>query len=563
VNYRPQGVAVILLAMAAGSAAAGDSSGTIVGWVEDHRGEPLAGAMISLMGKGLALVTFSDSQGHYSLPSLPAGSYTVRALRAGHRPTSARKVTVLPNQEAVLSLSLAPRDEPSVGTMVSESSDSSDRELRWLLRHKRRSILETDGPGPSGDTEEAVFSGSTDKAASNPDLAGAVEVVTNPGVLGALAGIDTVPARFSVVRLRGRLAEYGRWNFGGLVTESQATTWRMAADLVSEPVGGHEIQVGSAYGRLLRPALPTDDTQRLEGQSVGSVFARDQWSAAERLTASLAARYSYIGFLEHRNRLDPEASVTFQTSPRTQLSGIVSARTLCPGGDLLTLSTLTSAPTIAYAVIDRRLQAERILRYELAFNQEAGPVAIGVRAFQEGVHDPLVNSFEGAGPSRTLRISNGSGLGARGAGFSVTRRVGRSMGSVSYTYGHSWGEPSVRPAVGPDGALLVHYSTSFHDVVARAETVIDWTDTRVSVYYRINAQSPDQERVKGQSVANSRFDIQLRQALPLIGSLTKADWEILVAFRNLFYEASEGGVLDEMAVQNPPKRLLGGISVRF
>ena len=46
-----------------------------------------------------------------------------------------------------------------------------------------------------------------------------------------------------------------------------------------------------------------------------------------------------------------------------------------------------------------------------------------------------------------------------------------------------------------------------------------------------------------------------------LGAITRADWDVLVAVRNLFYEASEGGVLDEMAVAHPPKRVLGGISV--
>ena len=37
----------------------------------------------------------------------------------------------------------------------------------------------------------------------------------------------------------------------------------------------------------------------------------------------------------------------------------------------------------------------------------------------------------------------------------------------------------------------------------------------------------------------------------------------MLAFRNMFYEASEAALLDEIAVVNPPKRVLGGISVRF
>ena len=57
--------------------------------------------------------------------------------------------------------------------------------------------------------------------------------------------------------------------------------------------------------------------------------------------------------------------------------------------------------------------------------------------------------------------------------------------------------------------------------------------------------------------------MQLSQGLPFLGALTRADWNFLLAVRNLFYETSEGALIDELAVTNPPKRVLGGISVRF
>jgi hypothetical protein len=61
----------------------------------------------------------------------------------------------------------------------------------------------------------------------------------------------------------------------------------------------------------------------------------------------------------------------------------------------------------------------------------------------------------------------------------------------------------------------------------------------------------------------TRFDVQLTQGLPFLAPLTRADWELLVAVRNMFYEASQVGFLDELAVQDPPTRVVGGIAVRF
>jgi hypothetical protein len=103
--------------------------------------------------------------------------------------------------------------------------------------------------------------------------------------------------------------------------------------------------------------------------------------------------------------------------------------------------------------------------------------------------------------------------------------------------------------------------------VARLETVIDWSDTRVAAFYRLNTLVDDRGTVVAVGPARTstaaRFDLQLTQGLPFLQPLTRADWELLVAVRNMFYEASQGGFLDELAVQDPPTRVVGGISVRF
>jgi hypothetical protein len=44
----------------------------------------------------------------------------------------------------------------------------------------------------------------------------------------------------------------------------------------------------------------------------------------------------------------------------------------------------------------------------------------------------------------------------------------------------------------------------------------------------------------------------------------RSQWEMLVAVRNLFYETAPGAsVFDEILVVRPPKRLVGGLTVRF
>jgi len=102
--------------------------------------------------------------------------------------------------------------------------------------------------------------------------------------------------------------------------------------------------------------------------------------------------------------------------------------------------------------------------------------------------------------------------------------------------------------------------------VARLETVIDRSDTRLAALCRLSALADDRVQAAhaaARTTNAARFDLQLTQGLPFLQPLTRADWEILLAVRNMFYEASQSGFLDELAVQDPPTRVVGGISVRF
>jgi hypothetical protein len=133
-------------------------------------------------------------------------------------------------------------------------------------------------------------------------------------------------------------------------------------------------------------------------------------------------------------------------------------------------------------------------------------------------------------------------------------------GSVTYSFGRT-------RRVGPfleETPATAFESAAFHDVVARVETVIDWTDTRLAACYRFNTTADEGwGSSDSPKVTASRFDVQLTQGLPFLQPLTRADWELLVAVRNMFYEASQAAFLDELAVQEPPTRVVGGISVRF
>jgi hypothetical protein len=61
---------------------------------------------------------------------------------------------------------------------------------------------------------------------------------------------------------------------------------------------------------------------------------------------------------------------------------------------------------------------------------------------------------------------------------------------------------------------------------------------------------------------DGRFDMQLQQGLPFIGG--GGDWELLIGVRSLFRQSLEGrSVYDELLVVRPPKRVIGGLQIRF
>jgi hypothetical protein len=551
------------------------AEGGLVGFVQDPSGAPVAGAVISLFGRGLGsrgVVTQSDSAGRYVVKSLPAGSYTLRALRAGHQPARARRVTVVPDRDAVLMTTLTPLADAAAaavraaGAALDENAPAN-RELVWLLRHKTRSVLESQDAGAAAGASLASLSAPTPHGL--PSLDGTVELLTTPSAIGldtSRLGLEPHAGSFSLVRLNGRLGS-GRWSLGGLVAESEGTTWRMVADFMLEPVDGHELEIGTGYGtHLFRSAVPLDEEGRIGTKAVGAVSIRDRWQATERLAATFGGRFSYLGFLRDSNPVDPSVQIEFMPDQDSRLLLAVSSSTVVPGGDLLALSTLGAAPALSYARLGDNLRPERAARVELGVQETRGLSWIRAHTFYEGVRDQLANSFEGQRSQQTLRIFNVGRASARGLGVTLGRRFGDGLsGSVSYTYGHAWRpHAEMGSEQRPVPRLVTYENAGFHDVTARLEAAIDESDTRLVAFYRFNSLLPAADADSMASpLTSARFDVQLSQGLPFLAALTRADWDLLLAVRNLYYEPEEGATLDELAVLNPPRRLLGGISVRF
>ena len=82
------------------------------------------------------------------------------------------------------------------------------------------------------------------------------------------------------------------------------------------------------------------------------------------------------------------------------------------------------------------------------------------------------------------------------------------------------------------------------------------------VLYKLNDAFAAADRVDTPGFG-ARFDVRVTQALPFMNFRT-SQWEMLVGVRNLFHESLENAsIYDELLVVRPPKRLIGGLTVKF
>jgi hypothetical protein len=150
-----------------------------------------------------------------------------------------------------------------------------------------------------------------------------------------------------------------------------------------------------------------------------------------------------------------------------------------------------------------------------------------------------------------MRVSSTPTQKFRGSvDYSVTRTHWLSRGDMASIA--MWAPAAIRPQ-----------HEEIHDVTTSLETEVPHTATRVFVLYKVNtsfARGDDPTRPS----FDYRFDVQVNQALPFMPFSDTARWEVLVGLRNLFRDPNDmGSVYDELLVVHPPKRVVGGVLIRF
>jgi len=219
---------------------------------------------------------------------------------------------------------------------------------------------------------------------------------------------------------------------------------------------------------------------------------------------------------------------------------------------------------------------ERVRHYEVSIEQDlSAHHVLTFRTFVQHVADQQSTLFGSWTPfavagqtEQQYAVATAGDVSTRGWGVGVSNAItDRVRGSVFYALTEStWAAPRDGEVVAVLALPATRAGTSerLHDLTTQLETEIPGTETRVFVVYKINTGFARRESdAIVRPGLDMRFDVQVTQRLPFL-DFTSAQWQVLFAVRNLFRDGgAENSVYDELLVVRPPKRIVGGVVVRF
>lgn len=597
--------------------------GSIRGLVFDTQGRPLGGAMVSALGSTVAFA-LTGRDGRFLFGALPPGAYVVRVHLDGFAPSQRQLVEVrsspgpsimsvalraltlssaTPDGRAILAASVIPLDgarsgAEAVGDGAGDDADHDHGETAWRLRHLKRSVLKgvdspmvvADGdPGPGSDNPGSflgrAFESSGRFAASlvsDFPLNGQVNFITT-GAFGAPAGPGSVGvygSNVAYISLGAPVGRLGDWTVSGAMTQGNIGSWFVTGSLTAPPSSTHRYVTGLTYSTQRLNSADPFALAAINGgsRSVGRVYGFDEWVLSRRVTLGYGLSYAWQDYLGGDGLVSPRASLTLSPASRVRVRAVVSRSAMAPGAD--EFLNAMNAPAGVWLPAQRSfspwseregLRAQTTDHLEFGLEHDVAAYVVGIRTFFQHVDDQSGAMFalptleHPAASLGHYYLATLGDVDARGWGIRVSRPLlGLLRGSIDYSV------TTANWLRGPDGAMAAWFgeatqpeSERVHDLTSSLEAAFPRTATRVYVLYKLNSGFARQSAEEQNPRFDARFDVQVNQALPFL-DFTSADWEVLLAVCNLFRDTGgEHSVYDELLVIRPPKRVVGGLRVRF
>jgi len=305
------------------------------------------------------------------------------------------------------------------------------------------------------------------------------------------------------------------------------------------------------------------------------MYGFDEWTVSPRLVLGYGATYARYDYLPDSGVWSPRFTVTIPAEG-FRLKALISRKGLVPGAEEFAPSVtgvwLPPERTFSSLAHDGRFTPEHVRHTQVSLERDlASGVTVSLRGFDQRIDNQLIELFDTVpgGAAAALGhyyVATGGDIDARGWGAAMTHEVpGYVRGTIEYTVTEALWDPSSDTSLARVvRSMPASSSERIHDLQTTISATIPQTATRVYAKYRVNTAfwsgEPD---ATFRSSANARFNVRVNQSLPFL-RFSNADWEALVDIRNMFREAdADSSMYDEVFAIRAPKRIVGGLQVRF
>jgi hypothetical protein len=561
---------------------------TITGAVIDNKGNPIAGALISLLRDGASKVvkqTRSDAAGRFSARISP-GRYGIRAIAAGFNEVIFASIEVRASQELVYRFNLEPVG--SGNTLPERRRDRDD--VKWTLRsaQTRRSIFQVQegedaeiqailGRETASTTDTAVDSISPDASSgqvSSPQSQRRVQGVVETYFAGNSFGPAYPGLNFAVATSPNDHIEL---IFAGQTTAGPNGPERFEASTNVRAGSRHRVQMSVGAVRYGAPAwVSTADNLSTESNTRPgqfSVRAIDEWIVRDGIVVVLGLDYSRFIGDGGAHSVTPRIGIQYDANARTRLRAAYA-----PGGDEGNVQSVAAfeGAQVAFrdsvrrpvAYVDGRAVMDRSHRLEFGVERVLDNKSNleGTAFFDTtlnrgvGLLSTPMTAFSGAAGEAFIAVANQQGA-ARGMRLVYTRRLSR-MWTASGGFSFGRGQ---RLAPGDISQPSEMFESGFFQTAAFQVDADLGTGTNIRTVLRFSpnatvfAIDPFAGRL---AVYDPSLSVQVTQELPSFGLPVRA--EAVLDARNLLDvqpSTENGEVLTQLSAGRRSVR--GGISLRF
>lgn len=620
---RPVAGMLVIAAVAAGSATpafaqlsrgprqvtvqASVASGMVSGIVRDDHGQLVPGVAVTAIGTTQAQAR-TDAAGTFNLSLVP-GDYVLRATRDGYvspykewvrigasarleRNITITKQAGLPDRPVLLASSGLVTPSLTGGReAASEPATRNDSLQAWYLRHLPRTILR-DGAAEHArradfrylpsflDWVVAESAQAATSFFSDTHFSGQINVLTSSAVSSSQGWLpDQLPRGVAYLAVGAPVGVHGDWRLRGALSTGGLASWVVLGEYEARDVHTHAFRVGMSYGaQRATDSLGTALLKSTErGRSVASIVGRDRWRVASGLELDYGLRLDRYDYVVGQDFISPRIGARMAVASRTFVTGLVSSAVVVPGADEF-LPPPTSGPwlpperTFSTLVPGAPFQSERVRRYEAGVERELGVIGrsqtVGVRWFHESSSDQMATMFglaEGGAVGHYSVASPGS-VSVEGWMLRMSGQVTSHLrASMDYSISRARWEfgPQAIDILRVMPAAVRPGRERLHDLTSTLEALIPETETGVIVAYRMNSAFTPPGTDGLSPIFEGRFDVQVRQALP-IQPISGGRIELMVSVSNLFRDPrNPGAFYDELLTVRTPRRVLGGVQVRF